>query len=484
MTDADGQAIYGAVVRGTGYPRGPATLTDRQGRFLLPGIDPRDGVQVFHPTIGQGEKTHIVSRVAADVPLDLVWTIGGLAVPDPSGTLAIRAHDGGGAPGAGLHLLVVGADGRCTAVVTDDGGEASLEVPCGDVLIRGDDPFEPFEVAEAKAVVREGQETTVALALSARARLRIEGDIPADLGVGLASAGREYGESLVPTKKGPAAPVWLPADLPAVVRVSAEQGTWSHFVTVGQAVDGVRTAVVRMPPAHRIRLAADGALDGAFVRLAPESSPRSERLYDVVAGVVSIRRGGRFLLTVEGEEGQPERVVRLDLPPLPSGAVERTIDLAKDARAADGAGAAHLLVTMSDGSPVPEMRVAGERFSTEGAESPVEVWAPGVVLLSPKGLQPLHVVVPRPGEQKVQFALGGIDLSTVDGAGAPVAASVLIDGVEHVVKEGRLSLRGLGAGPHAIVVQRNSSSPRVQVSRLWRFTLGDGEVRSKALPLP
>ena len=51
-----------------------------------------------------------------------------------------------------------------------------------------------------------------------------------------------------------------------------EQG-WAHFVPVGPVVDGVRTARSMTLPAHRIRVADDDSLDGAYAVLAPAPIP-------------------------------------------------------------------------------------------------------------------------------------------------------------------------------------------------------------------
>ncbi|MFO0931143.1 MAG: carboxypeptidase-like regulatory domain-containing protein [Planctomycetota bacterium] len=485
LTDVDGRPIHGAVVRGTGYPRGPATLTDSDGRFVLSGLGVEDGVQVFHPTLAvEGETTHMVRRVAADAPLDLVWTVEGLALPPARGTLVIAARDGKGAPGSGLHLLVIGRDGRCYPAATDDSGAASLEVPCGEVRVRGDSPFDPYEVAETTAVVRQAETSRVDLAFTARPRFQIEGGVAPDVDASLAAAGRVYDGDLLPTDKGAPPPVWLPADAPAVLRLSAEQETSWSFQEVGPVVDGVRTVKVRPRPAHRVRIAPDDRLDGAWVFVTSDGGSGEGRPYDVVHGVISFFRGGRFRIVVDTEGDSPARVVSLELPPLAQGAIERSVDLAKEGQIDHLSGTARLLVTMADGKAVPEMKVSGDRFSVDGAESPVEVSAPDSVLLAPVGLQPLQVFVPRAGDQKVLFPTGGIDLSTTDAAGAPVTVSVLIDGVEHRAAEGHLALRGLAAGAHAVIVQRESWPPRVPESRIWRFTLADGEVRAKTLPLP
>lgn len=477
VRDPDGAPLAGAIVRSAGYPRGPATLCDGDGRFTLAGVERGRGLKVFHPVFEPGDhEVHLVERVTEDVPLDLVLGLAGLVRPAGRARLEIRTRDLGGKAATALRLLVIGTDGVASAATTDAEGAVTFHVPPGAYRVRGDDPFAPFEVAEVRTEVPPNGGTVLELAVFARPRLRVEGDVPEDLGAALVVGGavRGVGDE----------PVWLPADAPAVLRLS-DDGAYVQVVPVGPAVEGVRTAVVRVPPAHRIRLAGAGVDDEGSCRLAPAAFPAARRSLEVRNGVLSIRRSGRFLLPIESQDDGPDRLVALDLPPLATGAVERVIDLAKDGQPDESEGRATLVVTMADGSPVPPMDVSGNRWRTSGARSPVEVSAPDSVLVSPKGpIQPMRVTVSRPGERKVVFPTGGFDLRTVNAAGDPIGASVLIDGVTHDAPEGTLALRGLGAGAHAVVVQRSFPQPVVPNSLVWRFTIAEGEVRPKTLVLP
>ena len=246
---------------------------------------------------------------------------------------------------------------------------------------------------------------------------------------------------------------------------------------VGPVVDGVRTATLDVPLPHRIRLADDDSLDGANVVLTPRDHPGVERwLMDIVDGTVPVRWGGRFDLTVRLEDGTPDRVVTLDLPPLPAGAVERRIDLERDARPVTGSGEARLNVRRADGQSVPELTVSGGKVGAAWSgfqgkwDNPVEVWAPCRVLLTAPGLHPLQLDVTRPGDQDVVFPAAGIDLTTVDASGASVASAVLVNGVLYEAPEGQLSMRGFPAGDHAVVVQRTSWPPTVSESVRWRLS--------------
>jgi hypothetical protein len=477
------------VLRGTEYPRGPATLTDGEGRFRLAGLAAEEGVRVFHPAL-RVEAGHVIERVAEDVPLDLIWTLEGIGRAEAYGTLVIRARDGKGGGVEDLHLLVLGADGQGQDVVTNGEGEAIVDLPSARCRIRGDSPFDAFDVVEASVVVPAEGEVILDLVLSPRPRLRIVGDIPADLVPVLVAAGREHGMAETAEDGDAPPPLWLSTEARAVVCLRNFEQGWAYFVPVGPTIDGVRTATLDVPAPHRVRLAEDDALDGAYAVLAPRANPRDERLVEIEDGVISLRCGGRFALTVDLEDGTPARLVDVGLPPLAAGAVERRIDLERDGAPDTKSGEARLVITRADGKAMGELMVssgrvgAGWRGARGRQEAPVEVWAPCRVLLTAPGLHPLQVDVKQPGEHALVFPAGGIDVRTTDAAGAPVASALLVNGVLHDAPEGRLMLRGFAAGPHAVVVQRTSWPPTVTEGVHWRFTLAEGEVRAKTLILP
>ncbi len=488
VRDRDGRPIPGVVLRGANYPRGPATLTDLEGMFVLGGLDPEEGLQVFHPTIHL-DAPCTVERAAADVPLDLIWSLEGLGQEGELGTVTIRARGPDGKAVSDLDLLVVGPDGQAQDGATDVEGEWVLELPAGRYRVRGDDPFDPYDVVEGIVDVPSDGEVTLELALSPRPRLRIEGDVPADLALGIVAAGRVYGGPGESEEPDP--PVWVPAQARAVVCLVNIEQDWAHFVPVGPVVDGVRTATLDVPLPHRIRLADDDSLDGANVVLTPRDHPGVERwLMDPVDGTVPVRWGGRFDLTVRLGGGTPDRVVTLDLPPLPAGAVERRIDLERDAKPVTGSGEARLNVRRADGQSVPELTVSGGKVGAAWSgfqgkwDNPVEVWAPCRVLLTSPGLHPLQLDVTRPGDQDVVFPAAGIDLTTVDASGTWVASAVLVNGVVYEAPEGQLSMRGFPAGDHAVVVQRTSWPPTVSESVRWRFRLSEGQILTKTIRLP
>ena len=488
VRDGDGRPIPGVVLRGANYPRGPAAVTDIEGRFVLEGLDPEEGLQVFHPTIHL-DAPHVVERVAEDVPLDLVWTLEGLAPVGEPGTVTIHARGPDGEAVADLDLLVVGPDGRADDGTTDAEGKCVLALSAGRYRVRGDDPFDPFDVKEEVVVVPPDGEVSQELALSPRPRLQIAGQVPTDLGLSIVAAGRAYsgpGESEEPNP-----PVWVPAQARAVICLRNYEQAWAHFVPVGPVVDGVRTATLDVPSPHSIRLAGDVALDGASVVLTPRAHPGVERwLMDIVDGTVPVWWGGRFDLTLQLEDGRPDRVVPLDLPPLASGAVERRIEIERDATPVSESGEARLILKRADGQPVREVTVSGGKVGAAWSgfrgewDNPVEVSAPCRVLVTAPGLHPLQLDVTSPGERDVVFPAAGIDLTTVDASGSPVASAVLVNGVLYEAPEGRLSMRGFPAGDHAVVLQRTTGTPVVTQSVRWSFRVSDGQVLKKAARLP
>ncbi len=68
-----------------------------------------------------------------------------------------------------------------------------------------------------------------------------------------------------------------------------------------------------------------------------------------------------------------------------------------------------------------------------------------------------------------------VDARTVQ----PIDGVVLVDGTLHPFTEGHLPVRGIPAGPHAVVV-----SPDVGRGVLWRYASIEGERRTKRIALP
>ena len=73
VTGPDGKPLTGIVVREIGYPRGPVTSTDEQGRFRLVGLDGGETIGFFHPDAPFDTRPSLtVAEFADDVPLRVV----------------------------------------------------------------------------------------------------------------------------------------------------------------------------------------------------------------------------------------------------------------------------------------------------------------------------------------------------------------------------------------------------------------------------
>jgi hypothetical protein len=178
--------------------------------------------------------------------------------------------------------------------------------------------------------------------------------------------------------------------------------------------------------------------------------------------------------------GDEERAVRVALPPDEARPTEIAVDLSKPEGRLPR-GLAMLTLVAADGEPLPEMRSREPRalvtFDPQDPE-PLEVDVPRLVELSGAGLQTTCVDVTEPGHQLVVPA-GRLRADDLDAEGQPVDGVVLIDGTLHAFEEGHLVVRGIPAGPHAVVV-----SPDVGRGVLWRYASLEGERRTKRIALP
>ncbi len=488
VLDPDGRPVPGVVLRGAGYPRGPAALTGLDGRFALEGLDPGQSIEVFHPALGAADGTpHRVPRAAADVPLALVWALDGLGAGAATGDLLVEVRDAAGEPVVGHALLVLGSDGVGQAVSTNDEGQAEVALPAGPCLIRDDDPFAPWAIGEVAGRVPPDGEARLGATARPQVRFALMGEGEPGLALALVAEGRMFHfEGPAGDPEGP----WLSPAARAAVQVRARDYAWATVIPVGPPQDGVRSAHLRLPPAHRIVV--PGLAEDVWAFLAPARFAWAERSLEFRGGVARLRCSGSFVLRLASAGDEPDRLVPLTLPPLATGAVDLTVDPARDGRP-DEAGRALVHLRRADGQAVGPVRVAergvgSDRLADAGGEwdgaEPIEVTAPARVLLLAQGLAPLSVEVPRAGDLHVVYPAGGIDLHALDAAGAPVAAEALLGGIRYPMPAGRLSLRGLAAGAHALFVQRTGGVPASRDSLRWRFELGDSQVVETTLRLP
>lgn len=496
ILDRDGKPLVGAVVRDSGYPRGPLTPVGPDGRFALEGHDLGEDVALAHPTfaVDRPESDDVdprwrVDAVAADVPLDLVWTADGFGGPRPTRTVTLRVGAAPPVSSVPLRVVVFGPDGRgayATLARTEVDGptEAQLTLGRGTYRVRGAEPFAATEVVERTFTITN-EDATVELATRPAARLGWKDLPPGTTSLRIVGGAAATFIPLPPGK--PAPEVHVPTEGPLAV-VAFARGTRRLAAEAGAAQGGVRTAA----------FAPGGFARSREVRIRVRGTETSEAWAEVEGG----GRGtlemvetdeetpeGEALLVTEAlgpvivacRAGEEERAVRVALPPDEARPTEIVVDLSKPEGRLPR-GSAMLTVVAADGEPLPEMRSREPRaqvtFDPQDSE-PLEVDVPRLVELSGAGLQTTCVDVTEPGPRKLVVPAGRLELTIVDAEGHPVDGVALVDGTLHAFEEGHLVVRGIPAGPHAVVV-----SPDVGRGVLWRYASLEGERRTKRIALP
>jgi hypothetical protein len=479
ILDPQGAPIAGAVVRSR-YPRGPAAAASADGGFVLSGAEVAERCDVFHPARGDAPVASF--RAPPDGgPVELRISPEGTHRVEPGeGTLHVRVRNPGDVDAAeGVRLFLVAKDGRLWEATTreseggtEDGtfvaaGTAHFLVPGGRYRLLSASPFDRVGFDPREVEVKPGGWETVEVPPRERARLEIEGELPADGAYGVATRTQERW-----VREGEEPP-WLPPDEPAVL--------WAHGTAhaIDPAEGRVRTVVVKSPAErpHTIRIAGGRPITEAILQMADHDVLLDA---DVRDGRVETRASGPMRLTVgvfEEEEGD-EVVFRFDLP------ADRVVAVVldpKDGRTWREADAAILHLRRPDGT-VPEdvsySAIDGSFSASGGASDPLEVAVPSHVEISAPGLVSLDLDVREPGERTLTWGPCGLRLSVVGPDGRPAEAVVSVDGPLHETKDGALALDGLQMGAHRILV---SPLTRNHVGVEWRVDLEDGEVREKTV---
>jgi len=483
VVDASVDPIPGAIVRSWQEQRGPAAATGEDGRFVLEGVEPGFGFQVFHPSPVGDERTHFDSGWVEGVPIVVRMTAAGpVEPPDETGTLVLRAGRADGKPAAGVRFDCVRLDdGSGDDGVTSDGGdgedapegEARIRVGPGTWRVMPGSAFEEETFAPVEVAVPDGGVGEAAIALRPQARLRIEGEFSAaieDLELAvpgeLLRAGDGDGVEWSPA---------LPREGPSALRVRLRAGPVLVF-PVGRAdAGGRRAAAVAIPRPHRIRL---------------PGWARVPQLLDGEHEVAAVEDGGALLtwaagrLTVRVLDG--ERLYRetgIDLPA--DRATE--VDASEALAGATPRGDARVRFLGPDGAPVEAAVEIFDRRSLStwrGGESvdgaSVEADWPCFVVARRQGWVPRTLFLDRPGPVEVRWGDASLHLEIRDGDGAPADALVFAGGAVLPAPEGRLALGGFEAGTHEVLVGLRDEPGG---GRRVRVTLRAGELRRHTVVL-
>ena len=462
VVDLLGEPIAGVVVRHYNEQRGPASITDRQGRFVLDGVGSREASLFFYPPLDltEGEGSLHVDDGVAGVPMTVVLTPLGPLEEEASARVRIRCRlpDGGPVGDVGYRIVSArsGRGPRGTtasdppASETDEPiGEAVEDMVPGAFRVVPRDPFDAFEFDPVDAEAR-GQETKVLeIAVRPRPVLRIRGAVPdkARLALSLDDDSLD-----APGESASWAP-HIPADRPAVLRVRLP-GRPPFFFAVGPTKDGAREVEVVLPDPPRILLPA-GTEDAT--------------LLDGEREAAGFRDGDRLLTDAVGhltlrftDASRHTRDLPIDLPETPGAEVAVDPAAAQDYRketevrilrpSEDGTDALYDTVTRYPGQELVVTRDGWRTLRWTPADGDVLRWGTATVELS-------------------------VAVESGDGS----EAIAMIDGEIYKVEGGRLSLRGFHPGPHrAIVALRD----RPGSGRELRFSLSSGEALKHSVVLP
>lgn len=422
ILDPLGRPLAACVVRSWNEQRGPATITDAEGRFVLEGVE-GDSIVLFpEGDLTEDTSDWDVHDAMPGVPLTVVVTSLGVVEEEETATVRIAARTPDGKPAGGVCYRVLReATGRGPSGITveeepqdeDDpplGTEVEEVVP-GRFRVVPDYLFDSFDFEPVEGEVAAGGTTDLLLAVRPRPRLRVKGTVPGKALLVLAVPG-----DTMDVMWNPADP-WsphLPREGPAVLRVEME-GAPPFFFPVGQERDGFREATVSLPPPRRVLL--------------PKGSREAELLdgdrevaFRAAEGALETWAEGRVTLRYDDGTGTT-RELALDLPPLEGGAVE---------------------VRPGEGRALP-------KDDDEAEEAPPP--PPGPCVLA---------------------------LRILDGEGKPADALVLLDGAIHPAPEGTLLLEGLAPGPHRLLVARRDDPGG---GRELRVLLAEGKPAERTVRL-
>ena len=245
----------------------------------------------------------------------------------------------------------------------------------------------------------------------------------------------------------------------AVVRAEAH-GLVRHF-PVGPAVDGQRRVTVKWPATKRIEADFGRRFD---------LSLRHAVGIQAATGVLETHVSGRVMLVVR-DTALGEQEIPVEVPDRP-GAVVR---VPANALLAPG----RLRVTCTDGTPFAKtwLRINGEleRLDENGRVVSWRVKDGAAILARREGHVSLRRTLAGGGPHELRWGAGRLDLDVT----GPAGFTAYVNGDLFNAEGPRLTVVGLDAGPHTVIVAAEGHEGRV-----FRVTLGEGETRAVSVALP
>ena len=307
------------------------------------------------------------------------------------------------------------------------------------------------------------------MTLTARPRLRILGSRPEGATIALVSAS----ESRTVEASEDAEGVPVAADVRAVLHVRDTLGSVT-VVPVGPAREGWRDVAIPPLATHHVRWAKD-------VRPKEFSLLHRGRAQHVVAieGGFATRAAGELILEVELDAEDQVHRLPLTLP------LDGAVDVTVDPRTVPSVPAATLAVYRvvrpagATGRISQSVTVSGGYSSCSDEKIEASVGARITYTLA--GYLPKRILVTKVETREVRWGTASLSLTVTDTNGEAVDARVYLDDEALWAPEGVLSIAGLDAGPHRVLIAAaGSDDPGIEL----RLLLRDGEQRAKRVTLP
>jgi hypothetical protein len=463
IVDRNGKPVAGGMVRSCQEQRGPKTLTGADGTFRLEGFDPSDVLNAYGP---QGDGFAGTGRHEIEHSVPVLLMLRDRMARDNSGRVdpdvedvklrivAVDADSGEEVPALEVALLRA-LDGR--VFFADDG---ELEAPPGRYVLRAGGPLESHAAGPQPFEVRAGDTDVHRIPVRRQPRLEVvaHGLPKEDASVAIVPP-----DLVKPLSHREGYRCRLAADARVTLRVEA-QGL-VRILPIGPAQAGARRVEFRWPQPKRVRVAFEGAYTYHL----------REVWHERQGDVIHTHASGRQTLVV-ADDGLGEQEIAVEVPAEPGAEVV----IPSDALRPPG----ELQVVLPDGKRLVDAsadvrfgRLHHERvrINEEGKARSWCLRRGAHVLVEQEGLAPLRRTLRDDGPHVVRWGTAGLDLRLAE----PTPFVLCLDGdLLKGGKDGTLSLRGLDAGPHTLIIAATGRQ-----SRALRVALRDNERYRYGLPI-
>jgi hypothetical protein len=475
VVDAAGRPVPDVAVISSCWERAPRARTAKDGRFELPGCATNWSLRIVPP--GAEEPVGFVRRFGA-TPFDVRLTADGTGIESPETDASVTVRAAPGLTLSGQRMRLTRDDGWSVEAESEEGGSdtsgvAEIDVPAGRYVVRPATRFGPVTFAEQR--FEASRETAAVWEIAGAApqpRLAVRGSVPKGAEVALAVADDAIGkpDSVESADWRP----HLPADGAAAVAVNPA-GHWRvwFFFPVGPVKDGVRTVDIDLPRPHVVVVENAGDLPDLFFEGVPVVAERDGNVLTTYAsGPMKLR----------AEDGNDVREMDLDLGSEPA-KEPVVVDFSKSRRVAP----AIVRVRFAPPSGVAAEGVTsgvpyGADVTPEGKEATeVVATAPCRIVLTLAGHQSFDRTFGAVADVEFRWGTATLKLAVRDAGGAPAPSIVAVDGVRHWTADGDLSLAGLSAGAHDVVVFPAADALE---GRAVHLVLAEGETRERTVVVP